>query len=272
MILSPDGSLVALAGYGEIELHHTSDGSLVRVISGLPGPVRALSFFPGGQTIAAAAGDGLARLYQVNNGRFLSTLGEGGPPLWSVALSPDSKWLAWGGEGQRIFIYDLVKDQLARKIQEPFVPARLMFSPDSGMLASLTSSGVNVRLLDGELVRNVGGTGLEDMSFWLDGGQMAVVGNEVARMLDINTGQDAVLLDFRAGETPTAVCFTPDGAFMVVGWSSGRLELYWAGTKDLLRSLEGHQGRIHKIVFSKDGRLMLTYAEDGTIRVWGVTP
>ncbi len=272
LVLSPDGRLAALAGFGSIELRNVSDGSLVRVIPGLPGPVRGLAFFPGGQTIVAAAGDGLARLYQVSNGRFLSTLGEGGPPLWSVAFSPDSKWLAWGGEGQRIYIYDLEKDTLANKIQEPFVPVRLQFSPDSGMLASLTSSGINVRLLNGQLVRNTGGSGLEDMAFWLDSTSLALAGNDVARMMDINTGKDAVVLDYRPGESPTAVNFTPDGAFMVVGWSSGRLDVFWAGTKDLLRSLQGHQGRVNKIVFSKDGRLMLTYAQDGTVRVWGVTP
>jgi WD40 repeat protein len=272
LVLSPDGRLAALAGYGHIELRNVSDGSLVRVIPGLPGPVRSLAFFPGGQTIVAAAGDGLARLYQVSNGRFLSTLGEAGPPLWSVAFSPDSKWLAWGGEGQRIFIYDLEKDKLASRIQEPFVPVRLEFSPDSGMLASLTSSGMNVRLLSGVLVRNAGGSGLEDMAFWLDGSQMAVAGNDVARMLDVNTGQDVVVLDFREDESPTAINFTLDGAFMVVGWSSGRLDMFWAGTKDLLRSLDGHLGPVRKIVFSKDGRLMLTYGEDGTVRVWGVTP
>ncbi|HMN62649.1 MAG TPA: hypothetical protein PJ988_19950 [Anaerolinea sp.] len=220
----------------------------------------------------AAAGDGLARLYQVNNGRFLSTLGEGGPPLWSVAFSPDSKWLAWGGEGQLIYIYDLEKDTLARKIAEPFVPVKLLFSPDSGMLASLTTSGANVRLLSGTLVRTAGGSGLEDMAFWLDGSEIALVGNDVGRMLDVNTGKDVVVLDFRENESPTAVNFTPDGAFMAVGWTSGRIDLYWSGTQDLLRTLESHHGPIRNIVFTRDGRLMLTYGADGTVRVWGVRP
>ena len=219
MVLSPDGRLVALAGYSHIELRSLADGSLVREIPGLPGPVRALSFYPGGQTIAAACGDGLVRLYQVSNGRFLSTLGEIGPPLWAVAFSPDSNWLTWGGEGQRIFLYDLEKDTLVDKFAEPYVPTHLAFSPDSALLASLTSSGVNIRGLDGVLVRNSGGTGLEDMAFWLDGSQMALVGNEVARVVDTSTGKDLVLLDFREDDTPTAVTYSPDGAFLAVGWS-----------------------------------------------------
>ena len=76
------------------------------------------------------------RLYQVSNGRFLSTLGELGPPLWAVAFSPRRNWLAWGGEGQQIFFYDLVKDTLVDKFSEPYVPVRLAFSPDGIFLAS----------------------------------------------------------------------------------------------------------------------------------------
>lgn len=272
MALSPDGQTLALAGFDSIELRSLADGQLIRQITGLPGPVRGISFYPGAQTLAVAAGDGLVRLYRVRDGRFLSTLGEAGPPLWAVAFSPDSRWLAWGGEGQTVFLYDLVKDQLALKIKEPYLPARLVFSPISNTLAVLTSSGVNLRTLDGALIRSIGGAGLEDAAFWLDGSQLAVAGNQVCRVVDLETGADVVTLDYREGDSPSAVAYSGDGAFLAVGWRSGMIELYWAGSKEMLRRLEGHQGAVRRIFFTPDGRLMLSLAEDGTIRVWGITP
>jgi WD40 repeat protein len=272
MALSPDGQTLALAGFDTIELRSMADGQLIRQITDLPGPVRGISFYPGAQTLAAAAGDGLVRLYRVRDGRFLSMLGEAGPPLWAVVFSPDSRWLAWGGEGQTVFLYDLVKDQLALKIKEPYLPARLVFSPISNTLAVLTSSGVNLRTIDGTLIRSVGGAGIEDAAFWLDGSQLAVAGNQVCRVIDLETGADVVALDYREGDSPSAVAYSGDGAFLAVGWRSGMIELYWAGTKEMLRRLEGHHGAVRRILFTPDGRLMLSLAEDGTIRVWGITP
>lgn len=272
MALSPDGQTLALAGFNTIELRTLADGQLIRQITGLPGPVRGISFYPGAQTLAAAAGDGLVRLYRVRDGRFLSMLGEAGPPLWAVAFSPDSRWLAWGGEGQTVFLYDLVKDQLALKIKEPYLPARLVFSPISNALAVLTSDGVKLRAVDGTLIRSVGGAGLEDVAFWLDGSQLAVAGNQVCRVVDLETGADVLTLHYREGDSPSAVAYSGDGAFLAVGWRSGVIELYWTGSKEMLRRLEGHRGAVRRILFTPDGRLMLSLAEDGTIRVWGITP
>ncbi len=272
MALSPSGAVVALAGYSQVELRSVSDGSLVRTIDGLPGPVRSISFYPGGQTLAAAGGDGLLRLYRVSDGRFLSTLGEIGPPLWSVAFSDNGNWLAWGGEGQTIYFYDLVKDQLAFKIDEPFLPIRLEFSPVNSILASLTSNGLNLRTLDGVLIRSIGGAGLEDMAFWLDGSQVALAGNQVCRVVDLETGEEVVTLDYRPEDSPSAVAYSDDGAFLAVGWRSGLIELYWAGTKDLLRALEGHRGPVERLLFTAGNQLLLSSGQDGTIRAWGVTP
>jgi WD40 repeat protein len=189
-----------------------------------------------------------------------------------VAFSPDSNWLAWGGEGQRIFFYDLVKDTLVDKFTEPYVPVRLAFSPDGVFLASLTTNGVNIRELDGLLVRTAGGAGLEDMAFWLDGSQFALAGNDVARVIDTGTGRDLAVLDFLEDDSPTAVAYSPDGAFLAVGWTSGRIELYWAGTKEKLITFEGHQGAVRRIAFTAGSRLMLSSGQDGTVRVWGAVP
>lgn len=272
VVISPDGSTVALAGYRTVELRSSLDGSLIRVIGDLPGQVRSLSFYPGGQTIAVAASDSLVRLYRVSDGRFISILGEGGPPLWSVAFSPSGEWLAWGGENQLVFLYDLPRDFLLRKIQEVYVPLRILFAPDSGRFASLTSNGLNIRGTDGVLVRTIGGIGLEDAAFSLDGSQIAVVGDGTGRIIEVNTGIETVLFDYREDETPTAVAYSPDSAFLAIGWSSGKVELYWANTKERLRVLEGHRGAVRRIAFLTGSRAMLTIGEDGTLRVWGPQP
>ena len=56
LVVSPDGRLVALAGYSHIELRSLEDGSLVREIAGIPGPVRRCLFIPGDKPSPRPAG------------------------------------------------------------------------------------------------------------------------------------------------------------------------------------------------------------------------
>ncbi|MEJ5314565.1 WD40 repeat domain-containing protein [Anaerolinea thermophila] len=270
-VIAPDGSWVALAGFARVELRQIQDGKLLRTITeGLSGPVRDVDVFPGGQTIVTSSDEGMAHLYRVSDGRFLSRLGETGPRLWAVAFSPDSRWLAWSGENGWLYLYDLERDLLARKIEEPYLATRILFSPTSQQLAVLTSSGVNLRQLNGTLVRAIGGAGLEDMAFSPDGGVLFVAGNQVLRGVLVSDGSDLWKADYDPRQSPGALAVSPDGAFLAVGWQDGRIELRWAGDGEVLRTLYGHHGAITRLAFAPQNRLLLSLGQDGTVRLWGV--
>ncbi len=270
-VIAPDGSWVALAGFGRVELRQIQDGQLLRTITeGLSGMVRDVDVFPGGQTIVTSSEEGMAHLYRVSDGRYLSRLGEIGPRLWAVAFSPDSRWLAWSGENGQVVLYDLERDLLLRKIEEPYLATRILFSPTSQQLVLLTSNGAYLRQLNGTLVRVIGGAGLEDVAFSPDGGVLFVAGNQVLRGVLVGDGADFWQADYDPQQSPTALAVSPDGAFLAVGWQDGRIELRWAGDGEVLRTLYGHHGAVTRLAFAPQSRLLLSLGQDGTVRLWGV--
>jgi WD40 repeat protein len=270
--LSPDGSLVALANYENIQLRRVRDGSLVSQLENTDIPTRALAFYPGGQTIASVGKDGILRIYQVSNGRFLSTLGSPGAELWSVAFSPNRTWLAWGGVDHQIQYYDLTKDQPILTVEEPYLPEKLLFSYDNNLLLSMTSSGINVRTMSGTLLHTISGVAVRDMALWLDNSQVAIAASGVLRVYDIHTLRDLWVLPIRPLMSPTALAYSPDGSFLATGWNNGDIEIRWANNGELLKTLSGHRGPVTHLAFTPLNLLLLSSGEDNTLRVWGVAP
>ncbi|MCI0339693.1 MAG: WD40 repeat domain-containing protein [Planctomycetales bacterium] len=120
------------------------------------------------------------------------------------------------------------------------------------------------------------------VAFSPDGRRLATVSRDrTARVWDLATG--ARVLTLKEGQLTDLrdVAFSPDGALLAVtGWDnthhqqhSVRLLSLSDGT--LVRSLRGHgggQGGINSVAFSRDGRFLVTAANDQTARIWNVDP
>ena len=40
----------------------------------------------------------------------------------------------------------------------------------------------------------------------------------------------------------------------------------------LLRTIQAHPGSVRRLLFNRDGTLLASLGEEGTIRLWGVSP
>jgi len=72
--VSPDGNLVAATNSWDVLLFRTSDGALVRRLSGHQGLVFGVRFSPDGQTLASTSADKTIILWHVSDGLPLHTL------------------------------------------------------------------------------------------------------------------------------------------------------------------------------------------------------
>ncbi len=127
----------------------------------------------------------------------------------------------------------------------------------------------------GRLIRRFGdphGRQFQDSAFSPDGSLAALTMSDgEITIWDARTGDR--LRQFRAGRFPSVI-FSPDGKTLaVLDHGTGdnqalRLRDATSGTE--LHELRGHQDQIHQVVFSQDGKTLISTGDDKTIRFWDV--
>ncbi len=108
--VSPDGTLLA-SGYENslVTVHRTEDGAMVHTLTA-PSAVKevlALAFAGGGQYLMVSrrmntASNRFVGYYRMSDGQVEETFHTQIPAgeAWSLATSPDGRYIAWGGQHQ----------------------------------------------------------------------------------------------------------------------------------------------------------------------------
>lgn len=152
--------------------------------------------------------------------------------MLGVALSPDGRLLATGGNDQVAHLQDAVTGQpIGKPLIHDGTVRRLAFSPDGQCL--LTGGDRQARLWRTD--------NAEPASEWLP-------------------HQHQV----------TAVAFSPDGRSFVTGSRDGLARLWDFGTRRTVGSVLKHQEEVSKVVFSPNGEMLLTASDDGLVRFWHI--
>ena len=277
MRFNADGSELALAEFGRIDIRSTENGARAMELTGMDGPVNGLAYSPDGDLLSAACQDGTLRLYRTSDGRYLAEIGEPTYPLMAVDMSSNGFWVAASGEDMRTRIFRVSDGVLMATLIDPYAVYRLRFSPNSNQLASLTTSGVQMRLITGNdslvdltLQGNVGGVSLSEAAFSPGQEFLALVGNGVVRVVNPYSRADVYTLYEGPNNLPWSLAFSPDNAFLAVGWSDGQVRLYWAQDGAPMAAFRAHNAPVHRMAFSKDGLLLATLGSENTIRIWGI--
>lgn len=98
---SPDGSLLAVAGFHEVLVHKSDGSGLVARLVGLAERVQTVRFSPDGTMLAVAAGSpsrtGEVQVWDVAKRKLLVSAAATFDTVYGVSWSPDSKLIAFGG-------------------------------------------------------------------------------------------------------------------------------------------------------------------------------
>jgi len=199
-------------------------------------------------------------------------------PRQSVAISPDGRSLAAGGEGFAIKVWNLLDHPPGHEIilkGHSDAVRMLSFSPDGRRLLS-AAFGLDrtARVWDldesSELLK-IGGlrnTPSITAAFSPDG-QFVLAGGE--RNLSLWKVADRSMQ--RQFEEPSmgmifAVCFCPDGKRALAAGEDRKLHLWDVEQGKELLVFGGHDKVITGVSVSPDGRTAFSGSEDGTIRAW----
>lgn len=201
----PDGSLLASAGNDSVSrTWDASSGANLSEIIGGTYAVPAIVFTPDGEYLGLANGD-LVRFRQVTSGRFAYTV-YGSGWFYSLALSPDGRWLATGEVNNRVQLWDLSGWQNGEKQVER------SYADTAGHQGTPNSSSALVWQVNfhpsGELLVSAGG-------------------DRTARIWQVPGGE---LLATLRGQrlAVTAAAFSPDGRRLATGSLDGSVWIWEA--------------------------------------------
>jgi WD40 repeat protein/serine/threonine protein kinase len=244
--------------------------------------IHRLAFSPDQLQLATGSWDETVKIWDVRNGRPIQTLNHGSR-VFSIAYSPDGRWLISGGDSV-VKVWDTNTRQRLYSLPGHSGDIQcLTFSPDGRILAvSSASRCVNLvntgtwetfARLNGHAAPAIG------MAFSPDGTQLAVacgqffmVGEEgEVRIWDVRTTQPIRALHGHTGGA-FAVAFTPDGRRLAsAGNEDATIKLWDVRTGLEALVLRGHTDSVWGLAFSPDGNRLYSAGGDQTVRVWDAT-
>jgi RNA polymerase sigma factor (sigma-70 family) len=286
--LTADGKTLATFSPAErsVRLWDSGSGAALRQI-GLGGAGNnAVALSGDGKTLAAAGftwskprggvRPGL-RLVDVAGGKRRFSLPGHRRMVCAVAFSPDGKTLASGGDDRSILLWDVAAGKQFHNLRghEGAIGA-LAFSPDGQVLAS-AGNGPNgdesLRLWDvatGKLLHRIrrGYCDTSSVAFSPDGRSVAVAaGEQAVGLWEVATGQRRLTLIKKRGWWVHSVAFSPDGNFLAAGLDSD-VCLWSLRTGREVHRFTGHRGAVASLVFTPDGKRLISGSSDTTALVW----
>lgn len=209
----------------------------------------------------------------------------------TTAFSPDGKLIAVASSEEEVALFDArplafrrtltrATDRRTEKlgysasIHSFFKPLPVAFSPDGAMLVA---AGVGGHLVEWDTVtgaerfRVPAGGEVGDVAFLPDGQSFVTVGPDVEFHSSGDGGTEATLAGSpgaTATATATAVAAAPDGLTVLVGMSTGEIEIIDATRRAILGMLHGHEAPVSGLAFAPDGQSFASSAGGYDLRLW----
>jgi WD40 repeat protein len=289
LAFSPDGKLLAVAGYREILVHRADGSGLVGRLVGASDRIESLAFSPDGKLLAAVGGApgrfGEAQFWGSESRKPISAHRIGYDCLYGASFSPDGTMLAFGAadHAARIITVPDGKPVLKFDNHSDWVFATAFDREGKHMITTGRDRAVKLVLIEGP-----SGSFVDDINKHYEGilcmarrpgeEQVAVGGLDATPRLyrvfrekarTMNNEDHNLIREFeRQPGVVTALAFNPDGSRLAVAGVSGEARVYAVKDGRRLFTLKGHEGALFALAYAPDGQTLATAGFDGRVRLF----
>jgi WD40 repeat protein len=284
LAVSGDGNLIASAGDDKtIRIWDGRSGEFQRVLNGHADGILGLAFSPAGRSLASASKDRTVRIWDADTGKEVQTLKDGDVPFQYVTFSKDGKLLAACGarnisvweftSGKPSRLRHVINDLLTPCGCVEFVPGEKLVAANSGVTIGVweLESGARRREALYFHGQNVSWFKISPGAKFVSaiGVSTSTLGGSV-KIWNHASHEETVNLEFptRVG----AAEFSPDSSLLATGGVEQPIRLWRSSDGKEFARTEESTGTCRSLVFSRDGRRLISASEDGVIRVWSVPP
>ena len=234
---SPDGKLLALAGYQEVRLVDPATKQELALLKGHAGNVRAIAFSRDGKLLAAAGGlparSGEVLIWDVEHRKLLHTIHGHADCIYGVAFSPDGQSIATASYDKLVKLFDVASEKEIRTYKDHI---------DAVYAVAFTPDGQ--RLVSGAADRTI--------KIW------NVASGE--RLYTLSEPQDGI----------NTIAIDPSGKFVAAGGLDKSIRIWSLGENEgkLVHSLIAHEDAILRLAWSSDGSELISSSADRTVKVF----
>jgi serine/threonine protein kinase len=195
--------------------------------------------------------------------------------VWSVAYSPDGRYLASGSWDKTIKIWEVATGKQLRTLTGHSDWVNLVvYSPDGRYLAS-GGDDKTIKIWEvatGKQLRTL--TGHSNMvwsvAYSPDGRYLASGdGDNTIKIWEVATGKELRTLTGHS-DPVLSVVYSPDGRYLASGSYDKTIKIWEVATGRELRTLAVHTDLVSSVAYSPDGRYLASGSWDKTIKIWEV--
>jgi WD40 repeat protein len=285
-VFSPNGEILAVAGYHEVLLHKSDGSEIIARLLGESPKIESIAFSSDGKLLAVAGGApavfGEVQVWDVAEKKQLLTRRVSLDSVFGISFSPDNTRIGFGGA-----------DKSARVMNVADGKELMKFDNHSDWVFNTAFSADGKRLLSGsrdramKLINIENGQFIDDINKLIEpvlcfskhpkqdqvayGGEL---GNARIYKISDNQGRtDAnkdnnLVKEFERQAGPVySIAFSPDGNHVAIGSTGNEVRIYKAdGTASA--TLKGHEGAIFSIAWHPSRAEIITAGYEGKIRVF----
>ena len=258
LAFSPDGKKLAIAHQQQIHFTDVRTGrEIARLTGTMDRTTSAMAVSPDGKTVALGS-SGKIRLWNTDTGKilYMSLKDMSLPTITTMIFSRDGKKLVSGDLKGGVQIWDAETGEELTNY--------LLTGDGIGNVIDLLGDGIDEPMDNGIhffFPKNL----ITALAFSADESLLAVGNFEQIRLFG---SKEKTHFKEVFKVNCNALVFSPDETGLIVGLSSGRIQLLDITTGDELATLDGHTAPIVKLLFSSDGKTLVSTGYDGTILLW----